>query len=286
MPWSEITLIVPNSLKDAVTGELASLGAAGIWERGEPTAGDTKLAAYFEPTANLDQVRNAMAFLFQRTGMTCPTLELAIIKDQDWGEEWKKAWTSFPMGDRFFVIPSWEHPSCPPQRTPIHIDPGQAFGTGTHETTQLTLEAMERWIASGAILLDLGTGSGILAIAATHLGAKHVFACDTDPVAVDVARENLERNSAQTVGLLCASIDAVADAAIDFLVCNLTADVITTTFSDIHRALRADGISVFSGILRTQAGDVRQAAGKLGHRVLEQTNRGEWCALVTRKNGR
>ncbi len=103
------------------------------------------------------------------------------------------------------LFPAGPNSECPADRFPLYIDPGQAFGTGTHETTQLTLEAMEVWMEPRRIVLDLGTGSGILAIAATFLGARAVHACDVDPVAIEVARENLDRNSAQPVGLFCGS---------------------------------------------------------------------------------
>ena len=141
-----------------------------------------------------------------REGLELPELESSSLKDQDWGEQWKKHWSSFPLGRRFFVVPSWSDSVCPDDREPIYIDPGQAFGTGTHETTQLTIEAMEVWMEPRMIVLDLGTGSGILAIAAKLLNARSVHGCDTDPVAIAVARDNLERNAAQSIGLMCGVI--------------------------------------------------------------------------------
>jgi ribosomal protein L11 methyltransferase len=190
------------------------------------------------------------------------------------------------MGNRFFVIPSWLDSTCPPGRFPIFIDPGQAFGTGTHESTQLTLEALEamlRWIPPGGVVLDLGTGSGILAIAASLLGAKTVWACDNDPVAVEVAQENVARNASGRAGLMCGSIDAVVDQSVDLLLCNLTADVITAIYRDIHRVMRPQGIAIFSGILNSQVPGILQAASGHGHATLEQTARGEWSALTVRK---
>jgi ribosomal protein L11 methyltransferase len=286
MSWSEITLKVPNDLKDVASGELSELGAAGIWESGETSTGHTELVAYFAAPTNLDNIRSAMQRLFQRAGTTPPAVEFASVEDRDWGEEWKKSWRPFPMGERFFVMPSWENSVCPPDRSLLSIDPGQAFGTGTHETTQLTLEAMERWMKPGQVVLDLGTGSGILAIAALRLGAEAVFACDTDPVAVAVAAENLERNSANAVGLMCASIDAVATEAIDFLLCNLTADTIMEALPEIHRVMRPHSIAAFSGILNSQSSNVRRSAEQWGFAALSETTQGEWAALVARKNGR
>jgi ribosomal protein L11 methyltransferase len=286
MPWTEITVTVPNSLKDAITGELSELGATGIWEHEEAGPEQTRLVAYFEQFANIEIVRDALQTLFQREGLSLPAFAIRSIEDQDWGERWKKSWKSFPIGRRFYIIPSWSDDECPSDRFPIYIDPGQAFGTGTHETTQLTLEAMEVWMEPRRVVLDLGTGSGLLAIAATFLGARIVHACDVDPVAVEVARENLERNTTQPLSLICGSIDAIASDSVGFLVCNLTSEVIVDILPDIHRALRPRGIVVFSGILNAQSYDVRQRAKQQGLGVLQEKNRGEWCGLVMRKNGR
>jgi len=286
MPWTEITLFVPEALKDAVSGELSELGAAGIWESDEADPGHTRLTAYFDSAPELESIRSALQPLFEREGLDLPGLKSAPVKDQDWGEQWKKSWTPFALGRRFFVVPSWSDVESPPDREPIYIDPGQAFGTGTHETTQLTLEAMEIWMEPRKIVLDVGTGSGTLAMAAKLLGARAVHGCDTDPVAIAVARENLARNSAESVGLICGSVEAVASNSIGFLLCNLTADVISDILPEIHRAMRPQGIAVFSGILIPQSRNIRQVAGPLGLTVLQERTRGEWSVLVMRKNGR
>jgi ribosomal protein L11 methyltransferase len=208
------------------------------------------------------------------------------VKDQDWGEQWKRSWKSFPLGRRFFIVPSWSDEDWPSDRDPIFIDPGQAFGTGTHETTQMTLEAMEVWMEPRKIVLDLGTGSAILAIAAKLLQARAVHGCDTDPVALEVARENLERNIALSIGLMCGSIDAIANDSIGFLLCNLTADDISELLPELRSAMRPQAIAVFSGILTTQSRDIRHKAEEMGLTVLQERTRGEWCALVMRRNGR
>jgi ribosomal protein L11 methyltransferase len=285
MPWTEIALLVPDFLKDAVTGELSEVGAAGLWEDEGPSTGGVRLVAYFENPPELDTLRTVLQPIFQREGLDLPELKSASVKDQDWGEQWKKHWASFPLGRRFFVVPSWSDSICPDDREPIYIDPGQAFGTGTHETTQLTLEAMEVWMEPRKIVLDLGTGSGILAIAAKLLGARAVHGCDTDPVAVAVARENFERNSAPSIGMMCGSIDAIAGKSVGFLLCNLTAEAISELLPDIQRAMRPQAIAVFSGLLTSQSRDIRLKAGPLGLIVLQERTRGEWCALVMRNNG-
>ena len=145
---------------------------------------------------------------------------------------------------------------------------------------------MEVWMEPRKTVLDVGTGSGLLAIAAKLLEARAVHGCDTDPVAIQVARENLERNSAESIGLMCGSIDAVASDAVGFLLCNLTADVITEILPEIRRAMRPQGIAVLSGILNSQSRDIRQKADQAGLTILQERSRGDWCALVLRKNVR
>jgi ribosomal protein L11 methyltransferase len=285
MSWTEISLLVPDSLKDAVSGELSEFGAAGLWENEDAATGHSRLVAYFENPPEFDALRSVLHPIFQREGLDLPDLKSSSVKDQDWSEQWKKHWSSFPLGRRFFVVPSWSDSTIPADRDPIYIDPGQAFGTGTHETTQLTLEAMEVWMEPRKIVLDLGTGSGILAIAAKLLDARFVHGCDTDPVAIAVARENIERNVPQSIGLMCGSIDAIGSKSVGFLLCNLTAGTISEILPDIQRALRPQAIVVLSGILTSQSRDIRQKAGPLGLIVLQERTRGEWCALVMRNNG-
>src|SRR2546428_767888 len=206
MSWNQLTLDVPDDLIDAVVGELSSDGVAGVWESHAPEPGLTRLVLYLNSRSNLKRVEDLVHSIFQRADRQNPPISRAIVEDRDWTEEWKKSYTSFPVGNDFFVIPSWVDSPCPDDRLPIRIDPGQAFGTGTHETTQLTMEALERWVEPHHIVLDVGTGSGILALASRLLGAKEVFACDIDPVAAQVARANMQRNAENDVSIFCGSL--------------------------------------------------------------------------------
>jgi ribosomal protein L11 methyltransferase len=285
--WNQVFIELPESLKDAAIGELSELGAAGVWESGEPGPGLAQLTVYFDRQTGLDEIRHSLLQLYERSGTDGePRLQRAQVDDRDWGEEWKKSWSSFPIGSRFFVIPSWSESQCPEGRFPLYIDPGQAFGTGTHETTQLTLETLERWIEPDRAVLDLGTGSGILAIAAALLGARRVWGCDNDPIAVEVAAENIERNARGRVGLACGSADAMRTQSIDLLLCNLTAETIATIFPDIDRIQRSEAIAIFSGILNYQEPDIRALLLRSGYAVLEEATRGEWSVISTQKHGR
>jgi len=284
MSWHQLTLDVPDDLIDAVVGEVSGDGVAGVWESHVPEPGVTRLVIYFNIRSNLDTVEDSVRTIFQRADRSNPPISRSIVEDLDWTGEWKKSYTSFPIGDDFFVMPSWEDCKCPDDRLPIRIDPGQAFGTGTHETTQLTMEALGRWVEPDQTVLDLGTGSGILAISARLLGAKDVFACDIDPVAVQVARANVERNAEQDIFVFCGSLDAVKTDSIRLLLANLTADLITSLLQEFRRVLTRHGIAILSGILREQSEELRKFITSNGFIIFEEITQGEWLVLIVDKH--
>jgi ribosomal protein L11 methyltransferase len=283
MSWNQLTVDVPDDLIDALVGELAD-GVAGVWESHAPEPGVTRLVLYFAPQSNLKNVERLVRSVFERTGRPNPAISRATVEECDWTEEWKKSYTSFPIGNNFFVIPSWEDSICPDDRLPIRIDPGQAFGTGTHETTQLMIEALARWVEPQHLVLDLGAGSGILAIASSLLGAREVFACDIDPVAVQVAKANIERNAKSEIMVFCGSLDAVKSVSIRLLLANLTADVITSLFPEFDRVLQPYGVAILSGILQEQSEEVRALIADHGYNIFEEITQGEWMALIVEKH--
>src|SRR5215469_9807489 len=280
MSWNQLTLDVPDELIDAVVGELAGNDVAGIWESPAPQTGLTRLVLYFHQRSNLHEIEEAVQTVFQRSEKQSPSISRAVVEDHDWTTEWKKSYTSFPIANDFFVIPSWEDSVCPEDRLPIRIDPGQAFGTGTHETTQITMEALARWIEPEHPVLDVGTGSGILAIAARLLGAKRIFACDNDPVATEVARANILRNAEDGIFTFCGSLDAVRSAWARLILANLTADVITNLLPEFNRVLAPQGMAILSGILLEQSEDLRAQMAHYGFSIHEQITRSEWLAVV------
>src|SRR5438093_1449300 len=271
--WNQITFDVPDDLKDAVVGELSDDGVAGVWEDAAANPGSSRLIAYFGRKSNVESIARHIRDIFDRVARDSTVISSAIVEDCDWTEEWKKSYTSFPVGNDFFVIPSWVDSECPDDRLPIRIDPGQAFGTGTHETTQLTIEALERWVEENHIVLDLGTGSGILAIASRLLGAKEVYACDIDPDAVHVARANIERNAENRVWTFSGSVDAVKSNSVRLLLCNLTADLIISLFPELDRVLQPHGIAILSGVLHEPGEQLRDVITQFGFIIHEELTR-------------
>ena len=284
MSWNQLTVDVPDDLVDAVVGELSGDGVAGVWEKESPQPGFTRLVLYFGPRSNLEKIESEVRTVFNRSGRQYRRLSRTVVEECDWTEEWKKSYTSFPVGDDFFIIPSWENPVIPHDRLPIRIDPGQAFGTGTHQTTQLTIEALERWVEPDQLILDVGTGSGILAIASRLLGAKKVVACDVDPIAVQVAHANIERNREDGIWTFCGSLDAVKKDSVHLATANLTADLVVDLFPEFERVLRRHGIAIFSGILLDRADEIREITGRFHFTIYEELTRGEWLALICEKH--
>ena len=217
MAVQQLTIDVPDEIKDILTGELADLGASGIWENGEPFPGFTRLEIYFNSMCPFQDLKRRVESIFDQAELPNPIIRISNVPERDWLEEWKKSYVSFPIGRQFFIVPSWSDSECPAGRLPIHIDPGQAFGTGTHETTQLTLGFLEDCVGTRSPaeqILDLGTGSGILAIAASLLGFRRVIGCDNDADSVRVAEENIVRNVPGSVTVFCGSIDSAPAASV------------------------------------------------------------------------
>ena len=210
-------------------------------------------------------------------------LELTGVKDEDWSENWKKYYKPFRIGTHLVVRPTWEAYEAAPGDLVIELDPGMAFGTGTHETTSMCMQLLEKHLQEGMRVMDVGTGSGILAIAAARLGAREVLAIDIDPAAVKVARENIALNHVRdrvraVEGDLCKSEAMPCDLA----VANIVADAIRMLAAPLTRHLKKGGLLICSGIIREREQDVLEAALAAGYAVADRLEKGEWVALALR----
>lgn len=215
---------------------------------------------------------------------------LKWVQEEDWATAWKAYYKPARIGRRMVVIPSWESFDLEPSDVPIYMDPGMAFGTGTHPTTALCLGWLDQLVRPGMRVMDAGTGSGILAIAAAKLGAGSVLAFDLDPVAVAVARENLARNpGAEQVQVEEGVIDApfvaqwVAGGAPDLVVANIIPSVIALITPDVARLMPAGGLYLTSGILKEKQHEVLASVEDAGLSVVDSRGEGGWVAILARK---
>ncbi|MDI3280094.1 MAG: 50S ribosomal protein L11 methyltransferase, partial [Bacillota bacterium] len=207
MEWAEITVVTSAEAVEAVSNRFQELGAQGtVISDPEPvlgqTSGEVRVSAYFPVDGRLErrvqEIREFVAGLGQYGLAPGPgRVEVRRVEDEDWAEAWKSYYRPIRVGRRILVRPSWEE--APAEGVVIELDPGMAFGTGTHPTTALCLEVLEEVLRQGEAVWDLGTGSGILAIGAARLGAGRVEAFDVDPVAVQAARRNAARNGVADV---------------------------------------------------------------------------------------
>lgn len=213
-----------------------------------------------------------------------PEILTHVVADEDWAVAWKKFYKTSRVGRRLVIKPSWEEYQPLAGDLIIEMDPGMAFGCGTHATTSLCLKLLEKYIKPGVSVYDIGTGSGILAVAAAMLGAGRVLAVDIDPVACRTAAENAARNNAgETVSVRQGNLAELLESGADIVVANIIADVIAGFAPQASATLKPGGIFIASGIIRDKAHMVRAALAAAGLSVCETLEDGLWVALVTQK---
>lgn len=208
------------------------------------------------------------------------------VDEEDWANNWKRYYEEFRLSDRIVICPSWIEegdPELEKDAVKIILDPGSAFGTGTHETTAMCAEILDQVIKPDTSVLDLGTGSGILAIIASKLGAKSVDAVDIDALAVNVAEENSAINSCTNITCYTGELKSVKNAPYDLIVANIIADVIADIAVDIPADLADDGIFVCSGIINTKKDRVVEALKAAGMEIIEERTKNDWMAYIAKK---
>ena len=208
------------------------------------------------------------------------------MNEDDWAESWKQYYKPIHLG-KVTIVPAWEKYDAKDGEVIIRMDPGMAFGTGTHETTRLVMRIMQDEIKGGERLLDVGTGSGILSICASKLGAKSCNAYDIDPVAVKVARENAKDDGCDniTVGVsdLLAGVD-LSGGKYDFCVANIVADIIIRMMPDIPDYLEDGAPLILSGIIAPRADEVRDCVKKYGFNIIREEQENDWIAIMAKRS--
>ena len=213
-------------------------------------------------------------------------IEVIGIDEEDWANSWKEYYKPTRIGNNMVIVPAWESYTPLADDIIVTMDPGMAFGTGTHETTKLVIELLEKYVHNGDRVLDVGCGSGILAICASKLGAAECFACDIDSTAVRVANENIEKSGLKNI--TCRQSDLLKQVETDKgrydIVCaNIVADIVIRLSDDIEKYMNDDAVLLASGIIVERENDVIDALANRGFYVHEKLIENGWCAIVFKK---
>ena len=292
--WYALDVESEAAAREAVEYALMEAGALGT-ETAEGVNGNLQVSAYFDQVPNRERVRAQLAEalrIYQLPSFSVREMIVREVADEDWLGEWKKSWQPVEVGERFIIAPPWSEIADRHNRIVIRIEPGMAFGTGTHETTRLCLLAIERYFlpphagcprgdpGAGGSFLDVGTGTGILAIAAAKLFPDaHVEGCDTDADAIAIARENARLNGvAERINFRVGTVEETTASA-DFVCANLTTDVIAAMLPSLISV--TCGHMILSGILDTQVEAVEARLQECGVSTpCEIMQDGEWVAVI------
>ena len=311
MEWAEAGFRTSHEAVDAVSSLFEEAGASGtviedpalindyihsgLWDYTDiPEQKDTSVVtvkAYFAADESIDEklasIRAGLDEIAARGVDTKPAeFSVTRVQDEDWANSWKAYFHTDKVGERVVIQPSWEEYDPKEGEVVLRLDPGAAFGTGTHPTTAMCLRAMEKLIKPGMTVFDVGTGSGVLAIAAAKLGAKEVRAVDYDATAVRVARENIEANGvADVVSTAESDLFSALPGRAGLVTANLIADLVIRLLPDLGAHLETGGALLASGIIESRAQEVREAAETAGFFVAEDYEEKEWHAMVIRRRG-
>lgn len=317
MKWNRFTLKTKTEAEDMVICTLAEVGIEGveiqdkqplteedkaqmfvdIMPEGPEDDGVAYLNFYLEEDADtesiLKDVRAALSELSGYMDIGEGTITQSQTEDKDWINNWKEYFHQFYVDD-ILIVPSWEEVKAEDQdKLILHIDPGTAFGTGMHETTQLVIRQLKKYVMSDTELLDVGTGSGILGIVALKLGAKHVVGTDLDPCAISAVAENKESNEIkdEAFDMMIGNIiddkevqDKVGYEKYDIVAANILADVLVPLTPVIVNQMKKGGYYITSGILDVKEEVVVQAVKEAGLTLVEVTRQGEWVSVTARKD--
>jgi ribosomal protein L11 methyltransferase len=301
--WVEISVELGRHLQDALANFLMELGAGGVvtdGARSAPCSGTSPLnkGEYCRVTAylkddgafrsHIDSLHRYLDALADIHGLTdVPQVELTPIREQDWSTQWQKLFSTCRIGRRMVIKPTWEQYARRPDDVVIAMDPGMAFGTGTHPTTRMCLEVIEDLVSRSAppirSMLDIGTGSGILSIAAAKLGIERIVGIDTDPVAVSTAGKNAAANGvAHRVEICDCPLERIR-GHFDLIAANILSETLLQLRTDLRRRLGGRGILILSGILADDAHRLETAFSSKKYRLLDSAIQGEWACLVLQK---
>lgn len=284
MRWVEIEIKATDASADAVTNVLIEEGCGGT-AYNRPSDLITNVLGYLPVDdrleSRLENIRERIKHL-PDFGLELASDEISIkwVQDDEWATAWKQFFKPMSIG-RIVIKPSWEIYEERPNDLVVEIDPGMAFGTGNHPTTKLCLLALQDYISGGETMLDMGTGSAILAIAGVKLGASNAVGLDIDPVAVEAAQENVKRSGMEDlIKIELADSPNAFDGNADIVTANIIANVIIAMADDLSAKVKPGGKLIASGIIQERAEEVQNRLERAGLRLLEDRREGEWTALI------
>lgn len=307
--WLELVINVPSEQLDEISGRLIANGAPGLaieeeeefrtfleenrqyWDYVddallESMKGVSRIKLYVTDDADGEQQRRQWM-----EGVNLP-YETIRLREYDWAHSWQKYYHPLAIGERLYIVPEWERDTPTPEgKVRLLLNPGLTFGTGNHASTQMCLEGIQDYVRPGCEVLDLGCGSGILAIAALCLGASHAVGVDIDPKAVDVAYENAALNGLGKDRCRYLAGNVISDASLleelkqyraPLVLANIVADVIIPLSAAVPELMEPDGVFLCSGIIDERADEVVEALAKNGLKVFRRFERTGWAALAAR----
>ncbi len=286
--WWEIKIDCGSDLEESIFWRLSEFGCKGMST--QPQGQDLLISAYIpQVQAKLLAISDLSMQLeddAREIGSPPPVTRCNLIDEEDWSSSWKQHWQAQAIGDRLLINPAWLEPPADSNRIILTLDPGVAFGTGTHATTQLCLEALEMRLQPGTNLTiaDIGCGSGILSTAALLLGAQQVYAVDNDPLAVKATDENRDLNGIAPEKLIVElgsieQLQLMLSTPVDGFVCNILADVIVQLAPAMAALVKPKGWAILSGVLSSQVADVSHVLEQHGWIVGTVWNRQEWSCI-------
>lgn len=316
MRWNKFTIETVTEAEDLVAATLGELGIQGVeiedkqpltreecqemfvdlLPEGPEDDGIAYVSFYLDEEEDkekiLESVKQALQELKQFTDIGSGVVTGSQTEDKDWINNWKEYFHQFYIDD-VLIVPSWERPvEEKPGTMLLHMDPGTAFGTGMHETTQLCIRQLKKYVKPGMRMLDVGTGSGILGLIGCKLGLKYVLGTDLDPCAVSAVRENMQANGVpenqfeMMIGNILTDPQVqkrAGQGAFDLVTANILADVLVPLSPVVVPYLKKGGLYITSGILDQKEDEVRQAVERAGLKVVETTRQGEWVSLTAEK---
>ena len=307
--WIEVRVITKSEALEPVSGIFYSLDCKGVaiedpedilgreqgpltWDFADINVLEHKgkvavVKAYFAEEDNIEEILgyvNEKLVELKEMGIDLGEAKVEHEKmyEEDWANTWKQYYKPSKVGEKIVVKPIWEEYEQKEGELVVNLDPGMAFGTGTHETTRMCIQALEKYVKEESTVFDVGCGSGILAIAAAKLGAKLAVGVDLDPVAVESSIENVGYNNLNNIEILHGNLVEVIDGKADIVVANILAEIICILTDDVKRVMKDGGVFITSGIIHDGVDMVCEKLEATGFEVIEKNRDGEWNCIVAK----